>query len=483
MNPHMVSTVVLVVHWVVIVILSIRVVMRRPPVGVAMAWLVVVFSVPFAGAAVYLLFGEKRLGRSRAVRIQSGVPRLTRWQASLGAQAVTVPLPIGPPGEPLRRHAERLQGFPALPGNETLLLSDFESVFDHMIRDIGAAEQTVHLCFYIWEEKGRTGEIVDALTRAAQRGVQCRAIADALGSKTFLKGLQAGRLRRAGVDLRAAWPTGLARALATRTDLRNHRKIAVIDGRVAYTGSQNLVDPRFFKQKAGVGEWVDAMVRIKGPAAASLDGVFLFDWSVETGATFEPPTVWTASGSAMPGGSVVQVVPSGPDLQAESIHQVLLKAIYGAECELVMTTPYFVPDDALLTALTTAALCGVAVTLIIPARNDSLLVRHASAAHFDDLMSAGVRIALFNGGLLHTKSLTIDGAVSVFGSVNLDMRSFWLDSEISLLVYDRDFTGRLRDLQERYLRDSERLDPDVWNSRPSRRRFVDNACRLLGPLL
>lgn len=481
MNLHMVSTVVLVVHWVVIVGLSIRVVMRRPPVGVAMAWLAVVFSVPLVGAAVYLLFGEKRLGRGRALRIQTGVPRLVRWQAALREQ--TTPVSIEPVGEPLCRQAERTTGSPALPGNEMLLLSDFESVFDHMIRDIDTAERTVHFCFYIWEGSGRAKDVVDALIRAAERGVQCRVLADALGSKAFLDGVQAGRLRRADVDFRAAWPTGLVRALATRTDLRNHRKIAVIDGRVAYTGSQNMVDPRFFKQAAGVGSWVDAMVRITGPAAASLDGVFLFDWSVETGSAFEPPSVAGARGYSGRDGSVIQVVPSGPDFQAEAIHHLLLKAVYGAERELVMTTPYFVPDDALLTALETAALCGVAVTLIIPARNDSLLVRHASAAHFDDLMSAGVRIALFKGGLLHTKSLAIDGAISVFGSVNLDMRSFWLDSEISLLVYDRGFTRHLRDLQDSYLQDSDRLDPGLWNARPPWRRFADNVCRLFSPLL
>jgi cardiolipin synthase A/B len=142
-----------------------------------------------------------------------------------------------------------------------------------------------------------------------------------------------------------------------------------------------------------------------------------------------------------------------------------------------------VPDDSILTALRTAALRGVAVTLIMPARNDSLLVRHASVAHYDELMTAGVKIALFDGGLLHTKSLTVDGEISLFGSVNLDMRSLWLNFEISLLVYDRDFTGRLRALQESYLADSEPVDLATWRLRPARKRFIANTCRLLGPLI
>jgi cardiolipin synthase len=180
---------------------------------------------------------------------------------------------------------------------------------------------------------------------------------------------------------------------------------------------------------------------------------------------------------------VVQLAPSGPDLRPEAIHRLLLTAIYAARRTLVMSTPYFVPDDSILTALLTAALRGVDVTLIVPARNDSFLVRHASVASFDDLLTAGVRIARFNGGLLHTKSLTVDGELSFFGSVNLDMRSLWLNFEISLLVYDRDFTGRLFELQNEYIRNSDWLELDQWRCRPARSRFIANTCRLLSPLL
>jgi cardiolipin synthase len=323
---------------------------------------------------------------------------------------------------------------------------------------------------------------VDALIRAAARGVQCRALADAMGSEAFLAGGVVRQLREAGVEFTAALPTGALRTLIARADLRNHRKIAVIDDRIAWAGSQNLVDPRFFKRGTGVGEWVDAMARFTGPAAASLDGVFRLDWSVETGAAFEAPPV-IPDRSVVPMGPVIQIVPSGPDLRPEAIHQLLLTAIYAARRELVMTTPYFVPDEAMLTALLTAALRGVDVTLIVPARNDSVLVRHASEATFDDLLSAGARIALFNGGLLHTKSLTIDGEMSVFGSVNLDMRSLWLNFEISLFVYDREFTGRLRSLQDSYLADSDRLGLETWRQRPAWRRFAEDTCRLVGPLL
>ena len=480
MSIDTIPTFILAAHWIIVIGMSVRVIMRRPPVGVAAAWLAVAFSVPFVGAALYLLFGEKRLGWRRLARIEARASDVGCWQEALKAQfsPVREDLPV----LPLLRHTERVIGFPALPGNRIELLSDFGTVFDRMIADIDAARETVHLCFYIWHEGGRMADIVDALVRAAKRGVRCRALADAFGSKPFLKSGMAGRLRDAGVEFAAALPTGPLRTLIVRADLRNHRKVAIIDDRIAYTGSQNMVDPRFFKQEAGVGEWVDAMVRITGPAAGSLDAVFRLDWSVETGARFECPPVLPDQ-EFPTAGALIQVAPSGPDLRPEAIHQLLLTGIYAAREELVMTTPYFVPEESLLTALLSAALRGVRVTLIVPARNDSLLVRYASVAHFDDLMSAGVRIALYNGGLLHTKSLTIDGKMSIFGSVNLDMRSLWLDFEISLLVYDSDFTGRLRSLQEVYLGNSDPLDPEQWRHRSAWHRFKEDTCRLLAPLL
>jgi len=480
MNLHLFPTTVFVAHWLVVVGLSIRIIMRRAPVGVSLAWLVVIFSIPFVGVVVYLLFGEKRLGRGRAARMAAKVDDIKTWQTALQQRPDTVPPQTGSTGGSMQRHAQRLLGFPVLEGNEIVLIDDFQSIFDAIVADIDSAERTCHLGFYIWHEGGRADDVVDALVRAAARGVSCRVMADAQGSRAFLKSDLVRRLRDAGVAVIAALPTGPVTTIFLRADLRNHRKIAVIDDRVAYTGSQNLVDPRFFKQGSGVGQWVDAMVRVTGSAAAALDGVFSFDWSTETAGGFDPPQ---APDRGIQGGSAVQVVPSGPGLQPEAIHQLLLTAIYSARRELVLTTPYFVPDESMLTALLSAALRGVEVTLIVPARNDSLLVRYASVAYFDDLMSAGARLALFKGGLLHTKSLTIDGEVSVFGSVNLDMRSLWLNFEISLFIYGSDFTGRLRALQDRYLQDSDLLDLDQWRRRPVRLRFAENAARLLGPLL
>jgi cardiolipin synthase len=482
LNPHVISTGILFGHWLIIAGLTARVIMRRPPVGVSLAWLAVIFSVPFVGAFIYLLFGEKRLGRRRAEKIRANISPVADWQAALRSEFAASTGDVGRLGRPLAEQAQKVVGFPGLPGNHAELLDNSDRVFARIVDDIDAARTRVHLAFYIWHEGGRTEDVVSALVRAAQRGVQCRALADAMGSSAFLGSESARRLRAADVELIPALPTGAIRTLFARADLRNHRKIIVIDERIAYSGSQNLVDPRYFKTNAGVGEWVDAMVRVTGPAAVALDGVFRLDWAVETGTAFEPPCTPAAT-QAGSDGSIVQVVPSGPDLQPEAIHWFLLTAIYSARTELVLSTPYFVPDESILTALLTAALRGVAVTIVVPAKNDSLLVRHASVAHFDELLAAGVRIALFEGGLLHTKSLTIDGELSLFGSVNLDMRSLWLNFEISLLIYDPDFTNKLRSLQASYLQGSRFVESEEWRHRSLRSRVLANTCRLLSPLL
>lgn len=481
MSIHATSTVVLITHWLIVIGLSLRVISRRSPIGVASAWLVIIFSLPFVGAVLYLLFGEKRLGRGRVARTRAHLPDMQAWQGGLGHVSVDS-LASVPAAGALASLARGLYGFPVQAGQSLTLLDNYPAIFDAIVADIDRAEKRCHLAFYIWHGEGRTLDVVEALIRAAQRGVQCKAMADALGSKAFLQGPHLQRLREAGVLFEISLPMGRIPSLRSRADLRNHRKIVVIDDEVAYTGSQNLVDPRYFKQESGAGQWVDAMVRISGPAVTSLDGVFALDWSVETGKPFEAPGP-AGTESAGNTGTVLQVVPSGPDLQPEGIHQLLLTAIYSAREEIVMTTPYFVPDESFIRALLAAAQRGARVTLIVPAHNDSLLVRHASVASFDVLMQAGVNIALFNGGLLHTKSLAIDGQVCLFGSVNLDMRSLWLNFEISLFVYDADFCARLRALQNTYLDDSEMLSLEQWRKRPRWRKFVEDTFRLLGPVL
>jgi cardiolipin synthase len=289
-------------------------------------------------------------------------------------------------------------------------------------------------------------------------------------------------MRQAGVRIQAALAVGLFRLLRARPDLRLHRKIVVIDD-VGYTGSLNLADPVLFKQDAGVGPWVDAFVRLQGPVVAALSATFQEDWTIESDEL--DPLHPTPDAPPLPvaGQAPVQVLPSGPDERVEAIAQVVLMAVYAATRELVLTTPYFIPSESLLTALLSAAARGVQVTLVVPARVDSRLVHYASRAHQASLLAAGVRIALFQGGLLHTKSITIDGELSLFGSLNLDPRSLRLDFEITLAIYDAEFTRSLRALQQYYLEHSEMLDLSTCLGRSRLERFAEDTTRLVSPLL
>lgn len=463
--------------------LCVRVIMRRRPVGVSLAWLFVILVFPFAGAFAYLLLGELRLGRQRSERLRALQAPYDEWLAGLGEAFALDWTQHEEASESLAQLAANAAGIPALPGNTLELIGDWESSLRRLIADIDGAQHTCHIEFYIWHPGGIVDEVADALVRAARRGIVCRVLLDAIGSKEFLSSSLGRKLTETGVQLESALPGGIFHTLVMRFDLRMHRKIVVIDGEIAYTGSLNLVDPRFFKQDSDVGQWVDAMVRLQGPAVEPMAITFLTDWELERNEGFESLRE-TADVRRLPelGSSMVQVVPTGPTIEGDAI-QILLMTLYAARRELIITTPYFVPDEALLTAMISAARRGVAITLIVPARVDSLLVRLAGQAHIGQLLAAGVKVMLFDGGLLHTKSITVDGELCLFGSLNLDPRSLYLNFELTLAVYDREFTNELRTLQQSYLAESSAMKLADWTSRSRPQQFIDNVARLLSPLL
>lgn len=464
--------------------LSLRVIMRKRAPSVSIAWLVIVLLLPFAGAITYLLLGETRLGERRAARLIKGRPTIRQWSSTIREHPQVDWTAVNPECLPLDRQAMTVTGIPTKGGNNLELIEGAEIFFNRLIADIRRAKHSCSLEFYILNKGGRVDQLVSELFAARKRGVHCRLLLDSIGSKSFLCSRIAIALRKAGVEIVEALPAGLIRALFVRIDLRNHRKIALIDGKIAYTGSQNLVDPRFFKQKNGLGEWVDAMVRVTGPVTELLQATFLFDWFLEQGKQ-RGDTIGTDALHSVPpaGNALVQLVPSGPGYGEDTIHNLLLTTLYAARREIVLTTPYFVPDIALLAALKSAAERGVAVWIIVPQRNDSLLVHYASRARYDVLAQAGVRIMAFTGGLLHTKTITVDNDFCLFGSVNLDMRSFWLNFEMTLFVYNREFTQQVRALQQRYLAQTTRYDSEKFHNRSLGERFLENIALLVSPLL
>jgi cardiolipin synthase len=463
--------------------LSVRVIMRRLPIGVSLAWIFIVVTFPFLGAIGYLLLGELRLGVYRAARAAELRAPFQTWldQVHVG----DIDWSSRPAAaEALARMCNKMTGMPVTAGNRLELINNSADGLRDLVRAINEAKSTCHLEFYIWTEGGLADEVAEALMAAAARGVNCRMLLDDVGSREFLRSDWVRRLQNAGVAVEAALRARLWRLIFVRFDLRLHRKLAVIDGRVAFTGSMNLVDARLFKRSAGVGQWIDACVRVEGPAVEPMGVTFLGDWALESEEELER---LRQTGDVRPqepqGSAPVQVLPSGPSDSRDAIERIVIAFIYSARQRLILTTPYFVPDEALLEALTSAAQRGVHVTLIMPEKVDSRLARLASRSIQGDLVAAGVEVLLFREGLLHTKSVCVDGEYSLFGSLNLDPRSLHLNFELTLAVYDREFTHHLQELQACYVSQSRALNLSEWEARGRGAVLLENVARLLGPLL
>jgi cardiolipin synthase len=464
--------------------LSLRVIMRKRAASVSLAWLVVILLLPFAGAIIYLLFGENRLGENRAKRAAANITFIGRWANELKKRSHVDWEKINPECLPIHSLIDSIFHIPTMQDNDLQLIDHSNLFFEDLLKDINNAANFCYLQFYIMAEGGYVEEVIDALIKAASRGVSCRVLLDSIGSKKFLAGSAPNRMRAAGIEVIEVLPAGILRYLFVRVDLRNHRKMIIIDSKIAYTGSQNLVDPRYFKQESGVGQWKDSMVRIRGPLIEVMIAAFLYDWTLETDVSIdtlvEKDVLFSPEAA---GQAAVQLVPSGPGFQDNAIHDLLLTTIYAARKELILTTPYFVPDNAILSALKSAAGRGVSVTIVVPEKNDSKLVHYASRAMFEDLIKADVNILLFTEGLLHSKTITVDNDFCLFGSVNLDMRSFWLNFELTLFIYDQEFTSRLRNLQQQYIMGAYPLDYKTYQQRSFIQRFKENTALLVGPLL
>ena len=480
------TTLLAILHIAILVAISVRVIMRRPNTGVALAWLFIVAALPFYGAGFYLLIGERRISRARIRQIaarKADYAKLVQRGIEKGlTQVAWEHHPIEARG--MDRLGMAMIGFPTVAGSSGKLYSETAEILNAITRDIDCAEKTILMEFYIWNEGGKADEVLNALIRAAQRGVTCRVLIDALGARPWWKGKQPRRLREAGVRVVPALPVGLFRTFVDRTDLRVHRKIVIIDNAVAWTGSMNLVDPKFFKQDANVGEWIDAMVRAEGAIIAPLALTIIGDWTLETGESIEEVIAdVNLDATTQSGDADVQVVPSGPGETDDGLLQMLLATINSAHQELVLTTPYLVPDESMLRALRGAAARGVEVHMILPERVDSLLTRYASRSYYDELMNIGVQIHLYRSGLLHTKSITADRHITMFGTVNLDMRSIWINYEVALFVYSSEFGQQIRNLQQSYIDDSDLMIAGEWAKRSNWQRFLENSFRLVGPIL
>lgn len=475
--------------WTLRLGLVAHVIWRRRPVAPSLAWIAVALSVPVIGLILYVLIGETRLGERRLQRLRRLVtdllkPARQRW----AEQNVDWDVSKSNFGL-IASYGMASSGIPPLRGNHLQLISDTDEFLRALVEAIDGAKQHVHIQTFIWMPTGAPREVAEACIRAAERGVMVRALVDGVGARPFLKSDLPDRMRKAGVKFAVALRVGIFRALLLRRlDIRNHRKIVVIDGVLAFSGSQNITDRTFkVSRRHGIGPWVDASLRVDGPAAQALQLVFLNDWQQECDEEDRaklnldkllPRMEMTAHEE-----SIVQLVPSGPGEAPESTEQAFLMAIYSAREELVLTTPYFAPSESIDGALRAAAARGVRVTLVLPKRSDAWLAAAAGRGHYPGLLDAGVRIMHFRNGLLHAKTMTVDKSLAMVGSANIDMRSFRINFEVNMFIDDPVFAPRLRRLQQQYIGESDVVGREGWHKRATIKRLADNAAGLLSPLL
>ncbi len=469
-----------ILYWLLVAGVTLRVVIKRRSVGVSFSWLLVIYFLPFVGVLVYLLVGELHLGKNRAARAKAMFTPYRKWFAKLYQHSAHQPKSQSYYGLSISQLCNTQLAIPSLTNNKLALLATPKQIMDALIDDINQAQTNINMEFYIWHPGGQADDVAIALMSAAKRGVTINILLDAAGSWQFFKSPWPQRMQDAGITVVPALIVSPMRMLFRRVDLRIHRKIVVFDNHIAYTGSMNLVDPKYFKQKNNVGQWIDIMLRITGPVVPVINTVNAWDWEVETNQRILPEL---PKETDLSDGSLVQVIPSGPGMPPEVIHKVLLQSLYEAKRKIVITTPYFVPSENLLDALTTAAQRGVDVNLIVPKKNDSMMVKWASRAFFGDLLESGVKIHSFNGGLLHTKSIVIDDEHCLVGSVNLDMRSLWLNFELTLAIDDPQFSRTMAQLQTNYMAQSEQLELTHWQDRPMYHRFIEQFFYLFSPLL
>lgn len=446
--------------------------------SVAMTWLLVIFFWPIPGGLLYLVLGSTKLPAERIKRHENALERLEETLEKYP--------PLKKPELPehlsdISTLSEKLGNWPLQYAREMEMISAQEKLVEKMVNDIHAAKRTVTLLYYIFNRDNMTEPLIKALKHAVKRGVHCYVLLDDLGSKKFLK-KDGEELIKAGIKLRRALPLSRLKRtpLTARYDLRNHRKLAVIDCEIGYMGSHNMTEPSYGGKARGK-KWEDLTMRFTGPIVGHLQGIFLQDWYVETDQVLVDciPSPPEEEDLKYP----LQTVPSGPAYKTQNYQRLVSSALFQAREQVIITTPYLIPDEGLLQALEVACLNGTRVDLVVPERSDQFLAGNASKAYFSKLMDIGVNIYLYNPGILHAKTITIDDDLAFFGSSNFDIRSFALNFEINMILYGKKETSELRKAQLRYISKAKQVNRTKWENRKIPIKTLQGISKLLSPIL
>ncbi|MDQ0744993.1 cardiolipin synthase [Clavibacter sp. B3I6] len=484
MDPSMTTLVLaglLVVVDFIVRITALLVIPRNRRPSTAMAWLMAIFFLPYLGILLFLLIGSTRLPKRRREKQQEinrfiiesteGIERVTREHSWPGWLDSVVEL------------NRTLGAMPLVGGNRAKLYSHYEESIAAMTAEVERATRYVHVEFYILAWDVTSAPFFDALERAVQRGVTVRVLLDHIAS------LRAPGYRRTtrkltaiGADWQLMLPVQPLRGRYQRPDLRNHRKVLVVDGRVGFMGSQNMVHRSYNKvvnRKRGL-KWQDLMTRLEGPIVSGLNAIFITDWYAETDQLLVRETEPIEIAATEDDEELdCQVVPSGPGFPGENNLRLFNALLYYAQERIVITSPYFVPDDSMRYAITTAVQRGLSVELFVSEIGDQPVVYHAQRSYYEELLKAGVRIWMYRAPyILHSKHFTIDDDVAVIGSSNMDMRSFSLNMEVSLMVRGPGFVREMRRIEDGYRARSRELTLEEWSRRTRFSTVLDNLARL-----
>ena len=451
---------------------------RRP--ASAIAWLLVIMIQPIAGWIIFGMLGNTRLPRGRR-------KKMSAIQELIGESTLDVPDDEALPGRPgwlpgVLELNRTLSSMPHLGPTRAIVWGEFDAQLEAMARRIDEAERFVHVEFYLLVASERTEVFFAALERATARGVTVRLLVDHLTSARYPRRRETlARLEAMGAELRDMLPLRPWRGDWQRPDLRNHRKLVVIDGTVGFTGSLNLIDPSYLWRRnirRGL-QWRDTWVEIDGPPVVALDVLFWSDWWAETNELVELST----AGEERAGDLNASVIPSGPGFEGEINLRIFLELVHAAEERITIVSPYFVPDEAMRYAITSAALRGIEVELFASEIGDQFWTYHAQRSYYEELLRAGVKITLFaKPTVLHSKFMTFDDRVSIIGSSNIDMRSFGLNFEVSMLIEGASMVTQLQGIADAYRLQSTQLTLESWMARPRITQAFDSIARLSSAL-
>lgn len=454
-----------ILEWVLRLVLIAVVLPGKPPAS-ARIWLLFGFLTPVPAAIIYAVIGRSRNPPRRHQREEQARAARAQWLDRMA----------GPAGEESEwtRFIARIGGNPPSQGNAVALLTDYGAAVDDLVEAIDGAQSSVRIMAYIFADDEVGRRVIAALGRAQARGVSVQAMFDSFGSRRWRRAVLAA-LAEVQVEARACYPYNPFVGGTGRIDRRNHRKIYVVDDRVAFMGSQNLVARDF---RPGVVNY-ELLVRIEGPIAAQLSAQFAADWMADGGSGGS----WPRLAGEAAGQVAAQLLPSGPGEADHAYSLLLSRLLQEAQREVLIVSPYAVLDEGLQLAVTTAAMRGVRVTLLVSAVVDQPLVHLAQEAGYGVLMAAGVEIRRFQGGLLHAKYVLVDGDRAVLGTSNADIRSFRINAEISLVTADPALVAAVADVAGMHLARSDVLTSQQWRARPLWRRMAQRIAALASPLL